>query len=601
MGDVARTDYRFEIIMDAGNGAQKAGDILIKTLAKLGRHVFIEPMIPAEISPPKRTPYSMSGVIIRFSTQDLSNIGSFSDFMIVEHEILLQRRLEDRDFGDNARILLDMGDEPRNSEGYAQAMTYAKELGLNVVPFYIQDEARSIMKEMGGLGKNLFYLGILSAYFAVPLDNIEKEIRTAFKRLSSEKLDKNMSIYKLGSSYGPSLFDDAVTLPDTQIGENKILIDGNTAIARGLIDAGVKLYSGYPITPASSILHSLAQDFAAYGGILHQAEDEISAIGTVVGSYFGDVPAATGTSGPGLSLKQEFIGYAATAEIPLILINVQRGGPSTGMPTKHEQSDLPALLYGCHGDNTKIILSVSNVVDCFYAPHVARYLTETCRMPVIIASDYLMSVSYKVVTKPPLEELDDSAEISDSILARFHLKRLPDSIEMVKDNQSIPGPKESPRRVTGLNTNEEGTVLYSSETNIRSHRIRNQKVSHVKAALQAPDIIGEDQGDLLIVGWGSAAGAIQEAVDMATSQGLKVGGLNFKMIYPLPPDLTTIFSKYKSVYTVEVAYGDQDKPAPLAGLLRQETLCDVRSLLSEPTGRPLKPITILSHLKEVVS
>ena len=384
--------------------------------------------------------------------------------------------------------------------------------------------------------------------------------------------------------------------------DDDILIDGNTALSLGLVDAGIKLLSGYPITPASSIMHTLAKILPAYGGIVHQAEDEISAIGAAIGSYYGGVPAATATSGPGLSLKQEFIGYAAVSETPIIIIDVQRSGPSTGMPTKTEQSDLLSAIYGAHGDNTQVVISVGNIYECFYSAHLARYIAEKLRIPVIILSDFQMANSYKVLSQPEIVDMKEIDKIPENILNRFKMNRLPDDIEMVRKIQSDPGKENDMRRITGLNTDEEGKVNYFAKTNQRSHRVRNEKIHCVRRALQKPDIIGGiEEGDVLVIGWGSTQGAIEEAVLSCREEGLAVGGINFRIVYPLPLMLKEILSKFKKVITVELAYGDDKKRPPLAMFLRSKTLIDVESVICEATGRPTTPKKIKDKIKEVIN
>lgn len=595
-------NFRFELLMDAGNGAQKAGDILIKAFAKMGVYVYIEPIIPAEISPPKRTPHSLSGVVIRLSSNEITNIGSFSDLIIVEHEILLKRRLADKEFDSNSTIFLDQGFRKRAETEYQEVELDAKNSGYNLVPFSMSEEAELTIKSLGGNGKNMYYLGLLSFLFNVDKAMLIDFIRQTFKKLPEEKLEKNISVFMNGFN---SLDNNTQSFyfDSKQHESDKVLLDGNTALSLGIIDSGIKLFSGYPITPASSIMHNLARIYSSYDGVLHQAEDEISAIGTVLGSYFAGVPAITATSGPGLSLKQEFIGLSVSSEIPCIVVNVQRGGPSTGLPTRTEQADLFSSIFGSHGDSPKVVLSVSNVEDCFYVPHMARYLTEKLRVPVIILSDYLTSVSYRVLDKLNLNKLENIDDISDHILDNFFLEKLPDNIPMVKENQANPGVPDLMRRATGLNTNEEGFVEYTSESNHRSHVIRNNKLQFVRKALKMPEIFGDDSGDLLIVGWGSSRGAIFESVSMLRDQGVNVSGLHFKCVYPLPLNLNEIFKKFKHVVTVEMTYADSFKASPFAMMLRSETLIDIKCLISDATGRPLKPVQIIekanSFLEEI--
>ena len=594
---------RFELLMDAGFGAQKAGDVLVQAFAKAGKYVYIEPMIPAEISPPPRTRPALSGVIIRVADFDITNIGNDTDCIIASQEIVLDRRLDDNEHNRNCKVLLDMGDRDENMESYENTCKRVTKLGLNIYPFNITPEARDAIKALGGKGTNMFYLGMLAWIYSMPEQSVVDEIKLTFKKLKEDILEKNIKIFHQGYAYAKENVHFTYHVdgsPENNTGD-KILIDGNSALSMGIIDAGIKLFSGYPITPATSIMHTLAKVFPSYGGIVHQAEDEISAIGTAIGSYYGGVPSVTCTSGPGLSLKQEFIGYASAAEIPVILIDAQRSGPSTGMPTKTEQSDLLAVTFGSHGDNTKIVLSVANVIDCFYAPQMARYLAEKLRLPVFIMSDFQTANSYKVITKPQITQMNNIDDIQDFVLERFHMKRLPEKIEMVRTNQDVPGTIGGMRRVTGLNTDANGNVNYSADRNHLSHQIRNEKVHAVARALTKPEMFGKEEGEILVVGWGSTRGAIEEAIIACAKEGLSISGLHLKIVSPLPLMLTDIFKKFKKVVTAEVAYGDSYKPAPLAMLLRSQTLVDVKSIICEATGRPIRPKIIKEKVKEILN
>ncbi len=590
---------RFELLMDAGFGAQKAGDILISAFADTGKYVYIEPMIPAEISPPPRTRPALSGVIIRVADFDITNIGNDADVILASHEIVLDRRLDDEETNPNCRVLLDMGDKPGNEEIYEMVCKRLAVLGLSIFPFQIDAQAKAMIKSMGGSGSNMYYLGMLAAIYLTSPEVVKsKIIKTFGKKLKEDILNKNLTIFEHGYAYAQEHIPFAFEINSRRAEGEKILIDGNTSLSMGIIDAGFKLFSGYPITPASSIMHTLAKNFSNYGGMVHQAEDEIAAIGTAIGAYFSGVPAITCTSGPGLSLKQEFIGYASAAEIPIVIIDAQRSGPSTGMPTKTEQSDLPAVIFGCHGDNTKIVLSVANVIDCFYAPQMARYLAEKLRLPIFIMTDFQTANSYKIIDKLKVNEITNINEIPDFVFERFHIQRLPENIEMVRAVQSIPGMPGAMRRVTGLNTDKEGKINYFSKTNQRSHAVRNHKVHLVKRALTKPEMFGKEEGELLIVGWGSTRGAIEEAMNLCQIDGLPVSGMHLKIVHPLPMMLKEMFSKFNRVVTVEVAYGDDIKPPPLAMLLRAETLMDIRGMIARATGRPIRPKGIYGTAKE---
>lgn len=597
-----RSVTRFELLMDAGFGAQKAGDILLGALVAMGKYIYVEPMIPAEIAPPPRTPAALSGVIIRLADFDVTNIGNDTDLILASHEIVLDRRLEDKEYNNKCIVLLDMGDKEANPDSYETVLKRCAKEGLSVIPFGVDETSQSIIQGLGGKGQNLYYLGMLSYVYDMDEDIVKNEIQKTFgKKLKPEVMEKNITLYHNGYQLAKEKVFFRIEVASVPRRGEKILIDGNTSMSMGFIDAGYKLFSGYPITPASSIMHTLAREFPSYGGMVHQAEDEIAAIGTAIGAYFGGVPAVTCTSGPGLSLKQEFIGFAQAAEIPMVIVDVQRAGPSTGMPTKTEQSDLAAVVFGSHGDYTKIVISVSNVIDCFYAPHMARYLAEKLRLPVFIMSDFQTANSYKVITKPPLVQMNGVTEIPDFVLERFHIKRLPEDIEMVRTVQSMPGMAGEMRRVTGLNTDKEGRVNYYAGTNQRSHEIRNEKVHHVRRALIKPEMFGPPSGDILVISWGSTRGALEEAIELAGREKIKAAGMHLRIVYPLPLMLKGIFAKYKRIMTVEVAYGDTLKPSPLALLLRSETLVDVQPLIAQATGRPIRPRGILKRIREVLS
>ncbi len=598
---------RFELLMDAGDGAQKAGDILIKALARGGRYVFSEPIIPAEISPPRRTKFSMSGVIIRVADFDIISIGNDSDVIIAGHEILLSRRLEDQEYHIPCKVLLDMGDAEKNRDSYDQAINEATQKGLEVIPFHIDDQTRELMRsvkrEAGrGTGNNMYYLGIMTYLFDVNLDIVMSVIEKTFRNLSPERMQQNIQIFKNGYELAKTQFSFMIEVDaNAKHGDDKILIDGNTAMALGVIDAGIIFFAGYPITPASSIMHTLAKYLPAFGGKIHQAEDEIAAIGAAIGGYYGGVPSITCTSGPGLSLKQEFIGLATATETPLIVIDVQRGGPATGLPTRTEQSDLLASLFGTHGDSVRVVLSVTDLTDCFYAPHVARYLTEKLRIPVMILSDGFESNSMSVIPKLICKPMKNVEDISDEVLAKFHIRRLTEPIEMVNENQSIPGVPQHMRRIVGLVTNKEGLISTAAPTQKRAHRIRNEKVHAFQRVLDTPSIFGSPEGEILIVGWGTTRGAIEEAVMKLRAEGVSVSSLSLKVVYPLPLSLKETFLKFNKVVTVERAYGDDLKPSPITMLLRNETLLDIRAIISEATGRPVTPNEVKAKIKGLLS
>jgi 2-oxoglutarate ferredoxin oxidoreductase subunit alpha len=605
---------RFELLMDAGHGAQKAGDVLARALSRSGAWLKTEPIIPAEISPPRRTPYSMSGVITRASGERVGNVGSQSDWMIVEHEILLERRLRENEYAPNCWVFVDCSDRARVGQEFDAALELARAKGLHVVEMDRPAEVASLLQASGGRGKNLFYLGWCAALLDLSAALVREAIAATFARASEEGSRSNLRLFELGHQAArdrvaalgiPPWANELADLRRQEAGgaaprptgaasianQACVLVDGNVALANGIINAGYRFFSGYPITPASSIMHHLAEWLPRFGGVVHQAEDEIAAVGAVIGAYHVGTPAVTATSGPGLSLKQEFLGLASSAEIPCVVIDVQRGGPSTGLPTRTEQGDLFAAAFGGHGQACRVVLAVSDLEDCFYAPHVARYLAEKLRLPVIILSDYSLATNLGVIPTPAGCSMPDVEDISDDVLRRFGLRRL-DPVEQVVQTRSVPGSRDGMRCLTGLNTDADGAVSYDADSSERGHAVRARKLEALSAHAELNDLFGEDEGELLIVAWGSAAEATREAVQAAARQGLRVAGLTLKLLHPLPSGLKQVFARFKRVVTVEASHGHAAVPTQLATLLRSETLYAVEVGHGRAGGRPVSPLDV---------
>jgi 2-oxoglutarate/2-oxoacid ferredoxin oxidoreductase subunit alpha len=365
-----------------------------------------------------------------------------------------------------------------------------------------------------------------------------------------------------------------------------VVINGNTAAGLGVMAAGIELVAMYPITPATSASHYLAEDFHLTGGFVHQAEDEIAAIGFAIGASYAGKTACTITSGPGMALKTEMIGLAVMAEIPLVIIDVQRGGPSTGLPTKIEQGDLLSSLYGSPGDSPKIVLAAATISECFHFVVMARKLAESFRTPVIILTDANLATGVQPIERPDVTEewlappVDQSAWDQD--VAPYNWDEATGL---------------SPRPIPGMRGGEY-ILAYDSASNQVAMDMRARKMTALSETLKPPEVHGGDSGDLLIVGWGSTLGAIEEAVDLARSQGKNVSSVHLRFLSPMEPGLKEISSKFRKVMTVEINYSDErDAPmitadnrryAQLAMLLRAQTLMDI-DCWSKVPGHPLQP------------
>ena len=343
------------------------------------------------------------------------------------------------------------------------------------------------------------------------------------------------------------------------------------------------------------------------GGFVHQAEDEIAAIGFALGaSYAGKTP-VTVTSGPGLALKTEFIGLAVMAELPLVIINVQRGSPSTGLPTRVEQADLMAAIYGAPGDAPKIVIAPSTIEECFHFVITARKLAETFRGPVIVLSDANLATGQTSFKRPVVPTtsgwpLQWTSRPWDENVPPYSWDP-----ETGLSQRPVPGQRGGEYVLTGLAHDERSKVAYDSATNQRSMAARSQKLATLQRSLKPPKVYGDDSGDLLIVGWGSTRGAIEEAVDKARDAGKKVSALTLRFLSPLEPGLKEIFARFRKVMTVELNYSDDlgdpkirpenRRYSELAFLLRAWTLCDV-DCWSRVSGIPLPPDEIGRVIKD---
>jgi 2-oxoglutarate ferredoxin oxidoreductase subunit alpha len=341
----------------------------------------------------------------------------------------------------------------------------------------------------------------------------------------------------------------------------------------------------------------MAGVFHKAGGFLHQAEDEIAAIGFALGASYAGKTAVTITSGPGLALKMELIGLAVMAEIPAVIVDVQRGGPATGLPTKVEQGDLLASLFGQPGDVPKVVLAPSSIDECFQFMITARKLAETFRTPVIVLTDANLATGQTPFAKPQASEDWLSPPVDQSPWRKGVPAYAWDS-ETGLSARPIPGQPDGAFVLTGLAHDEQSQVAYASAINQQAMRMRSRKMAALKKTLKPPKVYGDEEGDLLVVGWGSTRGAIEEAVDQIREDGHRVSSLHIRFLAPLEPGLKEIFSRFRRVVTVEINYSDEvsdplidedsRRYAQLAWLLRAHTLVDV-DCWSRVPGQPLPP------------
>ncbi len=340
--------------------------------------------------------------------------------------------------------------------------------------------------------------------------------------------------------------------------------------------------------------------FERFGGVLHQAEDEIAAAGVAIGASWSGKVALTITSGPGLALKTEFLGLAIMTETPLVVVDVQRGGPSTGLPTKVEQSDLLAALWAQPGDAPHIVIAPATIEECFHVMVTARRLAEAFRAVVIVLSDANLATGVQPFPRPQLEASWVAPELDLSPVPA-KLRPYDWDAQTGLSARFIPGQPGGMHTATGLAHDEGSKVAYDAATVQRSSRMRSRKLAVLQSTLRPPEVYGADSGDLLVVGWGSTKGAIEEAVDRARAEGHEVSALHLRFLSPLEPGLKEIFSRFARVMTVEINYSDDPEDpfitdenrrrGQLSMLLRSATLVDV-DCWTRVLGEPLRPVAI---------
>jgi 2-oxoglutarate ferredoxin oxidoreductase subunit alpha len=405
-------------------------------------------------------------------------------------------------------------------------------------------------------GKNIYVLGLLARMFDLDVPKLTQLIRERFAGKNEDIVRNALLAFDSGYAYPAEhlrhcLYRLEKSVAPAAGGRPQVTGDGNSVLAYGLLAAGVRYGAGYPITPWSSIMETLRTELPKYGGIFVQAEDEIAAISTALGFSYGGHLSVTGSSGPGLSLKMEALGWATMAELPLIVINVQRGGPSTGLPTNIEQSDLMQAIYGSHGDTPRVVLAPKNVEDCFYIALEAGRIARDFSTPVLILTDQAIATRIEAFDEPDLKALMVDArpdtsprppEFKPYPLAGMTRHAPPGSI-MTSGKYPT---------VTGLEHDELGHPTANPGLHTKMTEKRREKIKAVANSLSAPELAGDPEGDVLLIGWGCTYGPIREAMGRLRTAGVKAGHMHMRHLHPLAPGLEQTFNRYKHIHVVEI-------------------------------------------------
>jgi 2-oxoglutarate ferredoxin oxidoreductase subunit alpha len=452
-------------------------------------------------------------------------------------------------------------------------------------------------------GKNIFALGLVAKMFDLNVPKLEKLIGERFGGKDVSILNNAMAAFHAGYSHSlGNVFETFKFVESQRKTGQQVVMNGNEALAYGLIAAGVRFGAGYPITPWSDVMEILRRELPKYGGTFVQCEDEIASISMAIGAGYAGRVAVTGSSGPGISLKTEALGWAVMAEIPLVICDIQRGGPSTGMPTSVEQSDLNIACFGSHGDSPRVVLAPASVEDCFYVAIEAVNIARKYNVPVLILSDQAIATRIEAFMEPNLEKVcqDISPDFTPVADHKAYDLSAPDGITA----RAVPGTRSLSGRysiATGLEHDEFGHPTGSPKLHMQMTAKRRKKLQALGAALPTPKVYGPPEGNILLVGWGSTQGPIQEAVDRARAAGDSVSSLHIKNLNPLPPGLENIFSGFNHILVVEMNDEGLYGYGQLGGLLRAR-YCDPKIRgVNKTDGLTWKVKEILDRAKSNVA
>jgi len=602
---------------DSGDGMQLTGSQFTLASAYAHNDLATLPDYPAEIRAPAGTTYGVSGFQLHFGEVDIHTPGDEVDLLVAMNAAALKvhlhrvraggtvmvnvDRMSDRDLE-----LADMDANPLEDgtlDGYQVI-----EVQLTKLTHEALDDF-DLTKKQKDRSKNMFALGLSLWMYSRPIEPAENWIKQKFDD-KPEIRDANLHLLHKGAHYGETVeafavryeVNAAAMRPGTYRA-----IRGAEALALGLVAAtdrsGLPLFYGsYPITPASDILHEVSKH-KNFGVMTFQAEDEIAAVGSAVGASFSGGLGVCATSGPGLALKTETIGLAVMTELPLVVIDMQRGGPSTGLPTKPEQSDLLQAIYGRNGDAPLPVIAASSPGDCFYAAYEACRIATKYMTPVILLADGYLgngSEAWRIPDTDQLAPFNVSFE-TEKRAETFHEDDdgNPQFLPYVRDEETLarvwakPGTPGHEHRIGGLEKDDPtGDVSYDAANHQKMTQMRAEKVMRVRQDIPPTQIYGDRDADLLVLGWGSTKGAIEEAVERAVEDGVPVARAHLRHVWPLPGDLGEILERYDRVLVPELNNGQ------LSRLLRDEYLKDVRPL-NKIQGRPFRAEEILDEIKRM--
>lgn len=562
---------------DSGDGMQLTGTLFSDATALTGNDISTFPDYPSEIRAPQGTVGGVSGFQVQFGKERITTPGDYAHVLVAMNPAAV--KANSRFMEPGGTIIYDSDtftEKNLEKAGYKTNDPFSESnlSGMRNIAVPITSLTREGLKDFGLdnksilRSKNMFALGLVCWMFNRSLVHIEESIRRRFGK-NQLVVDSNIKVLHDGYNYGMTLQyltpSYIVHSADIEPGTYRN-ISGNQATAWGFIaaaeKAGLELFLGsYPITPATEILSTLSES-KALGVKTFQAEDEIAGIASAIGAAFAGDLAVTSTSGPGLALKSEAIGLAVMAELPLVIVNVQRGGPSTGLPTKTEQSDLFQALYGRNGESPVVVLAAGTPSDCFYYAYYAAKIALERMLPVILLTDGFLGNGTEPWKIPKMSELPPiTLRIAkDASAFKPYLR----DQETLSREWALPGMEGFEHRIGGLEKNISGAVSHDSENHQLNTEIREAKVQKVVDLVPELEVYGKEQGDVLVVGWGGTYGHLISVVRELNKEGKSVSHAHFNYIKPLPKNTEEVFKNFKKIVVCELNLGQ------FAGYLRDK-------------------------------
>ena len=525
-------DITFTIVGSGGDGAVVAGDLAAMACAAQGLHV-----IKTEAYGPQIRGGESSSTV-RVSATPIAAQGDAIDALVVFRFADFARFRSEMELSERCVILHEPDDTPPDDLGRCS---------LVAVPF------GALAKEAGAPNaKNILALGILAAMFGLPLESIRASLRRRFGKKDAKVIEANLRALDRGIELGATLPSDPLRYTP---GPPRLLLSGNEATAYGALHAGCSFFAGYPITPSSEILHLLSEWLPRIGGTCLQTEDELAAIGAVVGGSFAGAKAMTATSGPGLSLMSEMLGLSSIAEVPSVIVNVQRGGPSTGIPTKSEQSDLFHALYGGPGDTPRVVLSCTDVEYAFHTTVDAFNIAEEFQVPVIVLSDQLIAQRRETIDAASLVHDVVSRRIACDVDGSYQRYAITDD---GVSPMTVPGIEGGMYKTNGLEHDEQGRPSAMFATHERMNAKRHRKLDAISAKYALFSRFGAEHPEVGILCWGSSEGPVREAIEQMNASGGRVAAFVPRILAPLPADdLQAFIDSCGRIVVVELSFGAQ--------------------------------------------